>query len=154
MRSYDSNVRLAYVLPLLLVALLASARIASAQVDTGAIFGTVTDESGAVVPAARVSATNEATGLLLSTATTSAGEYTFTPLKIGSYTITVEQAGFQTVARPHVTVHVQEQVKVDITLIPGQVTQTVEVTGAAPLLQTQNASVGQVVGSAQVNDCH
>jgi len=135
-----------------MAALFIGVQTASAQVDTGTIFGTVSDQSGAVVPGADVTLTNEGTSLSVKITTTSFGGYNFTPLKIGNYTITVEKAGFEKVVHPHIPLQVQEQVKIDITLVPGQVTQTIEVTAAAPLLQTQSASVGQVVGAAQVND--
>jgi hypothetical protein len=123
-----------------------------AQVDTGGITGTVKDASGAVIPGAKVSLTNEGTSYSVSTVTDSAGTYTFTPVKIGSYKVTAEFQGFQTSVHPGVTVNVQQQVVVDFALQPGQVTQTVEVTAAVPLLQTQNGSVGQVVSSKEVND--
>src|SRR5436305_10653764 len=123
-----------------------------AQVDTGAILGTVKDQSGAVVPGAKVTLTNEGTSLSISTTTGPDGGYTFTPVKIATYTVDAEFQGFQKASHPHVTVNVQQQVVVDFTLQPGQVTQTVEVTSEVPLLQTQNASVGQVVASKEVND--
>ncbi len=123
-----------------------------AQVDTGAITGTVKDASGAVIPGAKVTLTNEGTSFSVSTVTDTAGGYRFTPVKIGSYKVTAEFQGFQTSAHPGVTVDVQQTVVVDFALQPGQVTQTVEVTAAVPLLQTQNGSVGQVADTRQVND--
>src|SRR5207245_409330 len=78
--------------------------------------------------------------------------YTCTPVKIATYTVDAEFQGFQKASHPHVTVDVQQQVVLDFTLQPGQVTETVEVTAEVPLLQTANASVGQVVGSREVND--
>jgi hypothetical protein len=123
-----------------------------AQVDTGAIQGTVKDPSGAVIPGAKLTLTNEGTNLTLSTTTDASGNYIFTPVRIGSYKISAEFQGFQTSTRSHVVVQVQQQVVANFSLQPGQVTQTVEVTGAPPPLQTQNASVGQVIGSREVND--
>jgi Carboxypeptidase regulatory-like domain/TonB dependent receptor-like, beta-barrel len=125
---------------------------AFSQVDTGAIGGTVKDESGAVIPGATVTLTNEGTGLKLSTVTGGSGDFTFTPIRIGSYTVSAEYKGFQRVDRKHVGVQVQQHVVVNFTLPPGQITQTVEVTGAPPALQTTNASVGQVIGQRQVNN--
>src|SRR5437867_2436172 len=136
----------------LAVMFLLLARPTFAQVDTGAILGTVKDQSGAVVPGAKVTLTNEGTSFSISTTTGPDGGYTFTPVKIATYTVDAEFQGFQKASHPHVTVNVQQQVVVDFTLQPGQVTQTVEVTAEVPLLQTQNASVGQVVGSREVND--
>ena len=137
---------------LLVTTLLASIQAVFAQVDTGTILGVAQDQSGAVVPGARVTLLNEGTGLAVTATTATDGAYIFTPLKIGAYTLTVEKEGFQRVTRPHVALDVQQQVKVDVTLVPGQVTQTVEVTGAAPLLETQTSSVGQTVGQQAVND--
>jgi hypothetical protein len=124
----------------------------SAQVDTGAVVGTIRDQSGAVVPGARVSLINEGTGRTSSKVTGQDGFYVFTPVPIGSYTIRVEKQGFQAEVHQLLTVQVQQQVLVNFTLRPGAVTQTVHVTSAAPLLQTRDASVGQVVGSTEVND--
>ena len=146
-RSWRLGLTLA-VLGLLLLA----AQALYAQVDTGAITGTVKDASGAVIPGAKVTLTNEGTAFSVSTVSDSAGGYTFTPIKIGSYKVTAEFQGFQTSVHPGVMVSVQQRVVVDFALQPGQVTQTVEVMAAVPLLQTQNGSVGQVVGAAEVND--
>lgn len=123
-----------------------------AQVDTGAILGTIKDQSGAVVPNAKMTLTNEGTSFSLTTSAGSDGSYIFTPIKIGTYSVTVEYQGFQTASHLHVKVDVQQQVVVDFTLQPGLVTQLIEVTAAPPLLETQNASVGQTVGARQVND--
>ncbi len=123
-----------------------------AQVDTGAVLGTVKDQSGAVIPGAKVTLTNEGTNFSVVTNTGSDGSYIFTPVKIGSYAVTAEFQGFQKASHPHVTLNVQQQVVVDFSLVPGAVTQTVEVTSEVPLLQTQNSSVGQVVGTREVNN--
>src|SRR6266571_3744467 len=88
---------------------------AAAQVDTGAILGTVEDQTGAVVPGAKVTVLNEGTSLPLTTTSAADGAYIFTPIKIGVYTVAVEKEGFRRVTRSQVTLHVQEQVKVDVT---------------------------------------
>jgi Carboxypeptidase regulatory-like domain len=123
-----------------------------AQVDMGTIVGAVTDQTGAVIPGAKVTLINSGTGFTLSTVTSRDGTYVFSPIRIGTYSITVEKQGFKRVTRPGLTVNVQAQVKVDVTLVPGAVRQTVEVRAATPLLQTQTASVGQTVGSQEVNN--
>src|SRR6516162_6461708 len=123
-----------------------------AQVDTGAILGTIKDQSGAIIPGATVTLTNEGTGVSVSTKGGNDGSYEFRPIKIGTYSVAAEYKGFQKVEHPHVTVDVQQQVVIDLTLLPGQVTQTVEVVAASPLLQTQESSVGQVIGTREVND--
>jgi hypothetical protein len=131
--------------------LLGGARL-FAQVDTGTILGTVKDSSGAVVPGAQVTLINQGTGFSLTTKTSNVGAYIFTPIRIGTYTVQATMAGFQKAVQLNAKVDVQQQLVVDLTLVPGQVTQTVEVVAAPPVLQTQNASVGQVVGTMQVND--
>ncbi|MGH9770317.1 MAG: TonB-dependent receptor domain-containing protein [Candidatus Acidiferrales bacterium] len=123
-----------------------------AQVDTGAILGTVKDPSGAVMPGAKVTLTSIGTGLTLTATTDSSGNYAFTPVKIGNYRVEAAFHGFQKVDQQNVQVHVQQQVLVNFVLRPGQVTQTIQVTAAPPQLQTENASVGQVVGSRQINN--
>ena len=124
---------------------------ALAQVDSGAVRGTVTDPSGAVVTNAKVTLTNESTGLSTTTATGNDGTYTFNPVRIGSYTLTVELAGFQQ-ATSHIVVSVQEQARADFKLTAGAVTTSVEVTAVAAQLQTQDASVGTVATGVQIND--
>lgn len=135
------------------VALLFMGAVASfAQVDAGAIVGTIKDTSGALVPGARVTLTNDDTGLIVTSTTGASGEYTFAPIKIGHYSLAAEIKGFQRVEHTHVTVQVQQRVLVDFVLPPGQMTQTVLVTGEPPALQTQDASVGQVITARSIND--
>jgi Carboxypeptidase regulatory-like domain/TonB-dependent Receptor Plug Domain len=122
------------------------------QVDTGTILGTVKDQSGAVIPNAKVTLTNEGTNYEITKKTSPDGRYVFTPIGIGTYTVTAENPGFQKTARSHVDVNIQEHVVVDLTMVPGRVTQTVEVTGAVPLLQPQSSSVQQAVTSRSIND--
>ncbi len=112
-----------------------------AQVDTGAIMGTVKDQSGAVIPGAKITLTNEATAYAVSTKTETNGSYTFTPVRVGLYTVTVELTGFRKELRSHLSVNIQQEVLVNFTLQPGVVTQTVHVSASPPLLQTQNGSL-------------
>ena len=125
---------------------------AHAQVDTGAVLGTVTDTSGAEVRGATVTITNEGTSATLSTATGNDGGYKFTPLPIGQYTVTVTFQGFSTVTQKHVTVNVGAEVVVNVSLKPGAVNETIEVASTTPVLETQDASVGQVVDSRNVDN--
>jgi hypothetical protein len=135
-----------------IAALFIVATASFAQVDTGAILGTIRDSSGGLIPGAKVTLTNSDTGLVLTATSASSGEYTFSPVKIGHYSITAEFKGFERVEHPNVTVEVQQRVVVDLVLPPGQMTQTVQVTGEPPTLQTQDASVGQVIGARAIND--
>jgi hypothetical protein len=121
------------------------------QVDAGSISGTITDSSGAAISGAKVKLTNEDTGIVLTTDSTSSGDYTFAPVKIGRYSVSAEFAGFQTVRQNNVTVDVKQKVVVDITLAPGTSKEIVVVNAAPPALQTQDASVGQVIESQAIN---
>jgi hypothetical protein len=123
-----------------------------AQVDTGSVSGTVTDPSGAVVSGAKVTLTNEGTASSLTTATGSDGGYRFSPVRIGSYKLEVVSEGFKTASEVNVVVDVSSNVSRNIKLQTGKVSETVEVTSEAPLLQSQDASVGQVVNQKNVND--
>jgi hypothetical protein len=123
-----------------------------AQVDAGTILGTVSDASGAPINGAKVTLTNEGTSATLSTTTGPDGSYKFTPVKIGSYKITASFQGFQTITQTNVTVNVGADVVINFSLKPGQVSEIVEVSAAPPILETQNASVGQVVNSRSLND--
>jgi len=123
-----------------------------AQVDTGSITGTVTDPSGAVVNGAKVTLTNEGTAAALAVTTGSDGSYTFSPVKIGSYKIEATAQGFKTITQSNIVVNVSANVLVNLKLQTGSVTETVEVTSSVPVLQTQDASVGQVMDSRNVNN--
>ena len=123
-----------------------------AQVDAGSILGTVSDSSGARVSGATVTLTNEGTSAELSMTTGEDGSFKFTPVRIGTYKLTVTMQGFQTTTQHKITVDVGENVVSDLSLKPGAVTETVEVTGSVPVLQSQDASVGQVIDSKNVND--
>jgi hypothetical protein len=132
--------------------MLFSPRPLHAQVDTGSILGAVTDPSGAVIGNATVTLTNEGTGSSLSTSVGADGGYKFTPVRIGSYKLSASSQGFQTTEQKNIVVNVGSAVVANFTLKPGQVTETVEVTTSTPVLETQDASVGQVVNSKSVNE--
>ncbi|HUB00939.1 MAG TPA: carboxypeptidase regulatory-like domain-containing protein [Terracidiphilus sp.] len=122
------------------------------QVDEGTITGTVTDATGAVVPDAQVTLLNTDQGITVQSHTNSTGGYTFSPVRIGHYTITVVAKGFATTTQTNLTVNVAQTLAVPITLKPGTASETVQVTSAPPLLQTDEASTGQVIGRQEVND--
>jgi len=123
-----------------------------AQVDAGAILGTVTDQSGGAINGAKVTLTSEGTGASITFTTGSDGVYKFSPVRIGSYKIDVTFQGFQAVTTKGVVVNIGAEVVQNFSLRPGSVTQTVEVTAAAPLLESQDASVGQVVDTTSINN--
>jgi len=141
-----------YLAASILVFFLFQSRSSLAQVDSGTITGTVTDSSGAVVPDADVTLTNTDQGLTLQTKTSSSGGYTFSPVRIGNYSIDVNAKGFAKTSQKAIRVNVAQVLQVNIALKPGSATETVEVNTAPPLLQTEEASVGQVIGAEQVNN--
>jgi hypothetical protein len=134
-----------------LVLLLPSAD-ASAQTDQGAITGVVEDATGAVIPNAQVTATNIDTGLALESRSNSSGVFVFSPLKVGSYTVSASATGFQTVSRENLHLDIQQRLNVDFTLRAGAVSETVKVDTEVPVLQTQDAAVGQVISTKEIND--
>ena len=135
-----------------LIFLLVQSRNAFGQVDEGAITGTVQDTTGAVVPDAQVTLVNTDVGLTLETKSSSSGGYTFSPVRVGNYTITVTAKGFSKTTQKNVHVNVAQVVQANIELKPGAATETVEVNTAPPVLQTEEASVGQVIGESEVNN--
>ena len=132
--------------------LLISARWSFGQVDEGAINGTVVDTSGAVVANAQVTLTNKDVGLTLETRTNANGGYGFSPVRIGHYSVSVTANGFSKTTQENLTVNVSQVLLVNVQLKPGAATETIEVTTAPPLMQTEEASVGQTIGTEQVND--
>jgi len=131
--------------------LLIQSRQAFGQVDEGAISGTVQDTSGALVPNATVTLLNTDQGITLQTKTNSSGVYIFSPVRIGHYTVTVTAKGFAKTTQQNLVVNVAQSLLVNVQLKPGAATETVEVTTAPPLLQTEEASVGQVISQEAVN---
>lgn len=124
---------------------------AFAQADQGTITGVVTDTSGAVVPNADITLTSIDTGLTLHGKTDSNGVYTFSPIKIGNYSVSATAKGFQTTTQQNVHLDVQQRLNVPIALKPGEVTETVTVTTAPALMQTQEGSVGQVMSAETID---
>jgi hypothetical protein len=152
MNRFVAPARVARVLVVLIAIVTLSLISLQAQVDTGSIVGTVTDSSGAVLGNATVTLTNEGTNISLTTTAAADGSYTFSPVQIGVYRVNATAQGFNTVNVPHVTVAIGQNALVNFVLKPGSANETVEVTGEAPVLQTQEASVGQVVDQHTVNN--
>lgn len=137
---------------LLLLATVFIPLAASAQMDQGAITGIVTDSTGAVIAGANVALAAADTGLKLQTKSNQSGNYTFSPLKIGNYSVTVSVNGFQTLTRGNLHVNAQQRLEVDLKLTPGEVSDTVTVSTEAPLLQTETSGVGQTVDTQTINN--
>lgn len=144
--------RSGYLVLACLCLLMVTTNYAAAQVDEGSINGTITDATGAVVPNASVTLLNTDVGLSLKGTADSKGAYTFSPVRIGHYSISVTAPGFAKTTQQNVTVNVSQNLQVNVQLKLGAATETVDVTTAPPLLQTADASVGQVVTEKSVND--
>jgi hypothetical protein len=121
------------------------------QMDQGTITGVVQDKTGAVIPSASVTLTNTDTGLVLQTNTDNSGIYAFPPVKIGNFKVSATAPGFQTTTQENIHLDVQARLNVVLTLVPGGTSETVTVTTAPPLIQTQDASVGQVMSTEQID---
>jgi hypothetical protein len=138
---------------LLALLMLVLPRLSFGQLDEGAITGTVTDPKGAAVPHATVHLTNIDTNFSLETKTDGSGVYTFQPIKIGNYSVTAGAPGFSTTTESGLVLHVNGRLEANIQLQVGNVTETLNVNGdAAPLLQTDDSSTGQVMTEQQIND--
>ncbi len=116
-----------------------------AQETTGSIVGVIKDASGSVVAAAQVSAVRQDTGVESRTTSDESGNYQFQLMRAGVYRLLVEQPGFQRLQRNDITVNTTERLRLDLTLTVGAVSETISVTAETPLLQSEKATVGQVV---------
>ncbi|MFN0169032.1 MAG: carboxypeptidase regulatory-like domain-containing protein [Bryobacteraceae bacterium] len=134
---------------LMLVVLLAAALPTVAQ-TFGEITGVVSDSSGALIPGATATVTNKATNASRTTTSNESGVYSFPSLLPGVYDIKVTRDGFRSVSRTDITLEVQQTARLDFALQLGQVSEVIEVTGGAPLLATENATVGTVVENKRI----
>jgi hypothetical protein len=123
---------------------------AFAQGISGSIAGVVFDAGGAVIPGAKVTLANENTGFSREVSTNAQGQYVAYSLPPGPYRLTVEQPGFQKLVRSGVVLAAADALTVDLTLVVGDVQQTVEVTESTPLLQAQTAMVSALVSNEQI----
>ncbi|MGH9582765.1 MAG: carboxypeptidase-like regulatory domain-containing protein, partial [Bryobacteraceae bacterium] len=123
-----------------------------AQTYAGSLTGVVSDPSGAVIPGARATLTDEQRGLKYPAATDSSGRYLIRNLPPGNYELSVSAPGMQLYNRPGITLTVGQNAQANVKLQVGGTTQTVTVDTTAPLLETQDASTGQLVNHKFVND--
>ena len=139
------NVRTAFVFLLCLAPL-------AAQVETARIIGSVRDQSGAVVPNAKVSLTSKETGRSSETTVRGDGSYESLPLRIGTWRVAVTSAGFKRAVRDGIVLQIQQTVVADFNLELGAVTQEIEITTTAPLLNVTEATQGQVIDNKKIVD--
>ena len=140
------------VAPLLLFVVVTATNLFGQISYYGAVRGSIKDPTGAVIPNLKVALVDESTNVTHTTTTSSDGEYVFPDVIPSTYTIKVEATGFKKLERKGVIVDVQARIIVDLTLEVGSVTESVEVTGAAPLIQTANASQNQALTTQELAD--
>ena len=131
---------------------LLSIAFALGQVSTGTITGYVHDSSDAVIIGAKVSIVQTETGERRDTVTNERGEFTAPYLRRGAYSVSVSMAGFRSQTFTDITLALDQTVRLPITLQPGVVEQSVEVTAAAPLLDSATSSLGQVIDTKKIVD--
>jgi hypothetical protein len=122
------------------------------QSSTGRILGAVTDQSGGAVAAAPVTVTNVQTGVARNLTTDQSGQYVAPNLIPGTYAVKVAAPGFKTIDRQGIVLEIDKDVRVDLQLSPGELTQTVEVTGSAPMVDSQTVTLGGTLDNSTIND--
>jgi hypothetical protein len=146
----DSTLKKTALLSTLFALLFSLAGTAKAQSTSAQITGTVRDTTGAVIPAAKVTVVNQLTGQTRESATNAGGDYTFPALPVGVYSVSAASAGFSLARQNDIRLNVNQVLRVDLELVVGEVTETIEVQATAAAIDTETASVGQVVSQRQV----
>src|SRR5438067_5897334 len=126
--------------------------MAHAQFDTASVVGNVRVTSRAVVPDAKVTLTNTATGVALTRTTTGEGTYEFVTVKGGVYLVTAEKSGFALALTDNVQVQVVARLRVDMQMAVGQITEKVEVTATSPLIETDSSQRSMVITVHQMRE--
>ena len=124
--------------------------LAFSQFETSEVLGTVRDPSQAAVAKASVTLINQGTGAEGRTTIDENGDYNFFNVRVGTYTITVEMAGFSKFTAPDVALNVSARQRVDVKLQVGAVTESITVAGAATLLETDSSEHGQLINTKQI----
>jgi hypothetical protein len=125
--------------------------LALAQTDTGRLFGTITDASGAVVSNATVSVTEVATGRVITATTDASGRYAINALPVANYHVAVTKEGFRT-ENADIAIEVSQVLEISLKLQPGSAATSVDVTGEIPIVDTSTSSAGEVIEGRQVVD--
>src|SRR5438093_4251853 len=134
---------------LVVLVVLAFAASAGAQFATATVVGVVRDASGGVVPDAKVTLTNTATGVSVTRTTNSEGLYEFVTVRPGVYIVTAEKSGFAVALADNVQVQVAARQRVDLQMAVGAISEQILVTGISPLIETDTSQRGQVITGAQ-----
>ena len=126
--------------------------VAVAQVITGTIIGTVSDETGAVLSGVEITARNQDTGISRTVVSNDEGTYRAQSLAVGPYEVRAELAGFQTVIRTGIGLTVGQQAVVNLELRVGEITEQVIVTGEASLVETTQSTVSELVDEKKIRE--
>src|SRR5277367_6043319 len=137
---------------LMALAIAAFSSFAFGQANQGAIAGVVEDSSGAVVPNAKLKATEKSSGTVYETVSTSVGSYRFPNVSIGTYDLTVSAPGFKSPTLTGIEVQVATTAAVDIKLTAGAISENVIVQADAPTVQSESSDIGAVIGNKQILD--
>lgn len=144
------NHRFRTVLALALVTGLLAAVPVAAQEITGTITGTVRDQSGAVLPGVTVSVRNTGTNATLTLVTDATGIYVAPLLPIGAYEVAVELDGFKRFVRTGIQLSVNDRLRIDATMEPGAIAETITVEAATPIIKTESSDVSTLINNKQV----
>ena len=142
---------MARLFSLVFLALLLAAN-AFSQGVFGSMQGTLTDDSGAVVPKVRIMARNVETGLTFTSESNEAGIFLLGELRPGRYDVTAERQGFSTFTQKGITLRVNDQIRIDIQMKVGQISERVEVAAEAPLVQSEKSIIGKVVEERAIKE--
>jgi hypothetical protein len=140
----------ARLIPFLCLLFVSAVNTAFAQFDSATVLGTIRDSGGAAMPGVTVSLKNIDTGLSVTAQTDGDGSFQFTNVRIGNYRVSAEKQGFSTAVAERVNVTVNARQRVDLAMQPGAVTESVVITDAAQLLETDSSVRGQVVQREQI----
>ncbi|HWO01327.1 MAG TPA: carboxypeptidase-like regulatory domain-containing protein, partial [Blastocatellia bacterium] len=142
--------RLQMLVALLMISALSG--VVPAQTYQGRILGSVTDEQGAAVRAAKVTITNVETGASRTVESNDAGDYVAPNLAPGLYSVVVEASGFKKAEHAQVRVEVASDVRIDVSLVAGNITESVTVTFETPEIDTTNTTLGGTFSNKSIND--
>ena len=135
---------------LIIILLLYCFQSLNAQFDSAVVLGTVRDELDQVIPGATVKLENLSTGITFTGSTSSSGDYQFLNVKVGIYAVSAEKEGFSVSRTENFNVTVNARQRVDLTLKVGELTQVIDVVGAAATVESDSSDRGQIINKKQI----
>ena len=142
--------RVRHIFLMATLAAFAGSALLQAQSITGAITGSITDPSGAAVPSAKVTATEVSSNIASETQSDVRGSYSFPSLRPGVYRIEVEATGFRKLVNPSIEVRVNDRLEINLTMVLGAISESVEVNAAPPLVESQTGAIGNVIENKKI----